>query len=206
MKQGFTLIETLVAIAIFSTLVAIGVGGFAHAIHTQREVASFIATQSNASVALEEMAREMRTGFLFCTTPQVSGVQQLPGICSPNVLSQGSGCVKNGSIWTCNSILDFYNAEGQEVDYELKNGGLSRSDNGQGGPFVSITGDNVTVNRLTFTIFGNTEGDYWPPRITVSLGVAPSSTDTTIQNDVLNLQTTVSAREIDCTQTGTAQC
>src|ERR1700733_9454937 len=40
MKQGFTLVELLVAIAIFSILVAIGVGGFVHALHTQREVAA----------------------------------------------------------------------------------------------------------------------------------------------------------------------
>jgi prepilin-type N-terminal cleavage/methylation domain-containing protein len=206
MKQGFTLVETLVAIGIFSILVAIGVGGFSHALQTQREVASLIATQSNASVALEEMAREVRTGFLFCTTPQSNGFQQLPNICQQNALSEGSGCIQNGNVWTCNKILDFYNANGQNVDYELANGEISRSETGPGGALIPITGDNILVNKLTFTIFGNTEGDYWPPRITISLGVVPSSTDPALTSDVLNLQTTISAREIDCTPTDPTQC
>ena len=57
--KGFTLVELLVAIGIFSILMAVGVGGFVHALHTQREVAALIATQSNASIALEQMARDL---------------------------------------------------------------------------------------------------------------------------------------------------
>lgn len=105
------------------------------------------------------------------------------------------------TTWTCNDILDFFNAEGQEVDYGVENGGLARSQTGQGG-YVPITGDNVKVTYLTFTIFGNTEGDHWPPRITIAMGVVPNSTDPALTSDVIQLQTTVSAREIDCTASG----
>ena len=212
MKKGFTLVELLIAIAIFSILVAIGVGGFVHALHTQREVASLIAAQSNASVALEEMTREIRTGYLFCTTPNNENNPEaaVPGICQADSLGLGSGCTKTGDAndptWVCNDIIDFYNADTQNVDYELVNGSLQRSQTGPAGTFTTITGDNVTISNLTFTIFGNKEGDNWPPRITISMGVAPSSTDPAVAGDVLHLQTTVSAREIDCTTNPTVSC
>jgi prepilin-type N-terminal cleavage/methylation domain-containing protein len=185
--KGFTLVELLVAIGIFSILMAVGVGGFVHALHTQREVAALIATQSNASIALEQMAREIRTGYLFCNDPNNNG--------NPNPTCS-SACFVNGSVWTCNGLLDFYNANTQNVDYTLGAGALDRSQGG--GVAIPITGDNVDVTYLTFTLFGNTEGDHWPPRITIAMGVAPNSTDPALASDVLNLETTVSAREIDC--------
>lgn len=211
-QRGFTLVELLVAIAIFSIVVAIGVGGFVHALHTQREVAALIATQSNASDALEQMTREMRTGYLFCTTKNNNDNPEnaLPSICDPNNLYTGAGCTTSGGtdpVWTCNDILDFYNAASDEVDYKLTRGGsLVRSQNGPGGPFIPLTDNNVNVSYLTFTIFGNTEGDNWPPRITISMGVSPSSTDPVLESDVVDLQTTVSARDIDCTIGASPEC
>jgi len=200
-RNGFTLVEVLIAIAVFSVIVTIGVGGFVHALHTQREVAALIAAQTNMSVVLEQMTREMRTGYLFCNTPTNNG--------NPNPtcqLSGNNGCTINGNVWTCNNLIDFYNAQQQNVDYELQNGAIVRSASGPTGTFVPVTGNNVLVKYLTFTLFGNTEGDNWSPRVTISLGIAPNSNDPVLANDVLNLQTTVSARTIDCTQTGPLEC
>ncbi len=166
-------------------------------------MAALISTQSNISVALEQMAREIRTGYLFCATPGNGG---LPNICDQGKLGPETGCTSNGYVWTCNDILNFYNADGNNIDYELAGRALTRSQNGPNGSFTPITGSNVNVSGLTFTIFGNTEGDNWPPRITISMSVAPSSSDPALAGDVLNLQTTVSAREIDCTPGSSPQC
>ena len=100
-QRGFTLAELLVAIGVFSVLMAIGVGGFVHALHTQREVAALIASQSNASIALEQMAREIRTGYLFCNDPDNNG--------NPNTTCSAA-CTVSGGVWTCDGLLEFYNA------------------------------------------------------------------------------------------------
>ena len=199
-QQGFTLVEVLVAIGLFSIVVAIGMGGFVQALRTQREIAALISAQSNASVALEQMAREIRTGYLFCDLPGSTQGEPLVNVaCQPS--GGDSGCSISGNVWTCNNILDFYNAFGAKVDYHLDwdTNALERSQSaldGVGG-YVPITGSGVKVTYLTFTLFGNAEGDHWPPRITISMGVVPNSTDPALANNVFNLQTTVSAREID---------
>lgn len=190
-SRGFTLIEMIVAIALFSVVITIAIGGFVNALRTQRQVAALLASQSNVSLALEQMARDIRTGYLFCHAP--SSTQPMPEC----------GCSVSGSTWTC-SALNYFSAESQNVEYRFNNNALEK---GISGVFDPVTGDNVSVKYLTFILFGNTEGDQWNPRITIAIGIAPSSTDPTISNDVLDLQTSISARQIDCSvASGTVSC
>jgi prepilin-type N-terminal cleavage/methylation domain-containing protein len=193
--SGFTLLELLIAIGLFSILVAIAAGGYINALRTDREVSSLISAQSNAGSALEEIAREARTGYLFC-----HGVDDTaPSNCGLCTISVGEvGLPPTYPEWNCPE-LDFYNAGEEEVNYSLDNGALMRTSDGSS---EAITGDNVDIKSLQFILQGQLEGDSWNPRITIVMQVAPSSTDPTLQTDVLNLQTTVSAREIDCNATG----
>ncbi len=198
MKKGFTLIEMLVTVTLFAIIITIAVGSFTNAERTERQVSSLISAQSNVSLALEQMTREIRTGYLFCHDP---GMATPSSSCDDAANTALSQCITMnlGSttppIWKC-PALDFYDANGNNVQYSWDGGALTESVN-SGAP-QAITGSNVSVRSLQFILFGQTEGDHWPPRITVSLGIAASSTDPAIMNDVFNLETTVSARTIDC--------
>lgn len=97
-RGGFTFVELLVAIALFSVVVSIAVGGFVQALRTQRRIIALISANSNASLAIEQIAREMRTGVNF-------------------------ECV--GAVGVCEE-LKFKNADAQEVTYRLASGALER--------------------------------------------------------------------------------
>ena len=209
MKKGFTLVELLITVGLFVVIITIAVGGFTNAIRTERQVSSLIATQSNISLALEQMSRDIRTGYLFCHAP-IPGTTTYSPSCDDSDSSDPVPTIctvdnSSGSpVWTC-PALDFYYAEGNHVNYSWAAGALMESVNGN--PPLSITGDTITVKYLQFRLFGQTEGDHWPPRITIVIGVAPSSTDPAVENDVINLETTVSSRIIDCNTSMTpAQC
>jgi len=200
-SAGFTLVETIISIGIFMILVSIAVGGFVQALHTQGEVGTLISAQSNVSLGVEEMAREIRTGYLFCHD---SGSNTPSSSCDSAV---GTPCHKNSDgSWSC-PALDFFNSNSEHVNYGLSNGALTRSDNDQdNGARLPLTSGDVTVKYLSFRLFGNIEGDGWAPRITILLGIAPSSSDPAIANTVLNFETTVSARQIDCTPGPSPSC
>ena len=64
-KKGFTLVELLVAMGLFVIFITIASGGFIRALRTQRNIVALIAANENTSLALEQMAREIRTGSNF---------------------------------------------------------------------------------------------------------------------------------------------
>lgn len=62
---GFTVVELLVAITLFIVVVSIATGTFIQALRTQRSTVSLLAVNSNISLALEQISREIRTGRSF---------------------------------------------------------------------------------------------------------------------------------------------
>lgn len=76
-RGGFTLVELLVAMALFSIAISVAVGGFVRALRTQRQLIALIAANSNASLAIEEIAREMRTGYDFACAGSLSPCEEL---------------------------------------------------------------------------------------------------------------------------------
>lgn len=183
-KQGFTLIELLVSLGLFAIIVAIAIGGLTRALRSQRQVASLLAASSNVSLVLEQMAREMRTGFDF--------------YCDRGDPSQPCPIV---------SEVTFTNSSGEVVTYCLENGAIERGVDIEGlgvacggSGFEPITGDNVTIQYLNFLLLGNGSSfrdnpDGFPPRVTIAIGVSPK--EATIADRVLSLQTTVTSRLLD---------
>jgi hypothetical protein len=91
------------------------------------------------------------------------------------------------------SALAFTDAEGNSIVYSVNESGiLEKSVNGT---VQEVTGGNVSVKYLAFVLFGNLHGDLWNPRITIALGMKPN--DASLSGNILNLETTVSARQSD---------
>lgn len=64
-RSGFTLIELLISVSLFAIAIAISAGGFVRALRTQRQLIALISANSSASLAIEQMARAIRTGYDF---------------------------------------------------------------------------------------------------------------------------------------------
>lgn len=60
--NGFTIVELLIAMTLFIVIVGISVGSFVRALRAQQNIIGLIASNDNASLTFEQMAREMRTG------------------------------------------------------------------------------------------------------------------------------------------------
>ncbi len=164
LRKGFTLVEIMVSLTIFSVLIVLATSSFVRALRTERQIAAFIAVNSNVGAFLEQIAREMRTGKDFCI---------------------------NGNNCSATSIA-FTNADGEKISYCLDDNSIKRSANSSCSSGQSMTGANVLVEYLSFVVSGNRDNDNLPPRITILVG-ATSNKQYAVSYEV-NLQTTVSAR------------
>jgi type II secretory pathway pseudopilin PulG len=160
-------VELLVAIGLFGVIVSIAMGGFVRALRAQKQIVALITASSNASLVIEQMSREMRTGFNFCATP-----------CS-----------------SPSDAVNFTNARGEEVVYSLGMapegyGIITRQVSG--GPVNQITADSVNIRYLKFYFLENAN---YPPRVTLLIGLSPrAGRAANVSENITNIQTTVSAR------------
>lgn len=167
------MVELLISIGLFSVIVSVAVGGYVNAIRTQQRTTALLATHSNIGLVLEQMMREMRTGFEFCASPLI-------------------GCASGRLV--------FKNANEQLVQYCLSEAGIFRQtslvrscEEGE-----KITANNIAVQYLDFFVSGTEPDDGRQTRVTITIGVSAAQgaglRDIPGVSGVLKLQTTVSPR------------
>lgn len=166
-RNGFTLTELLVALSLFTAAIALVVGAFISALRTQRAVNELIGVNSNTSLVLEQMVREMRLGWDF-------------------TLSSAYGA--------CDDTIEFVRIRGvatTTVIYAWDDVDLSvlRSEGVE--PLDPLTDNHVAVAKLCFYKM-NDNPNRDPSRITISLSVTSKQRETAA--NPVNIQTSVSGR------------
>ncbi len=66
-SRGFTLLEMIVAVGIFSVIVLLATGAYLTLINLNRQIQATNTVVTNLSFVLENMARNIRTGTNYCT-------------------------------------------------------------------------------------------------------------------------------------------
>ena len=141
-REGFTIVELVVAMGIFVVVTAVAVGAFTQALRSERRLTSMMSVDSNASAALEQMAREMRTGYNFSYVPDTTML-----------------------------ALSFRAATGDQVRYALNGNAIQRVAIGASGRTTSnITSSNVNVKTLQFLV-SQAVNNCSPWRITIAMVV-----------------------------------
>lgn len=173
-NQGFTVIELLVAISVFTVAMAMIVGVFIEIVKTQRIVNAMMEANSNASLMIEQMAREMRLGFSFATS-------SANGAC-PEGFGDTLDFIRYRRTATT-SIHYAWNIASSTIDRREGTNATS-----------SLTPGSISVQRLCFWINENESlalGDS-PWRVTILAKITPN--DVSLIGRGVDLQTTVSSR------------
>jgi len=177
-QQGFTLIELIVGMTIFSVVVVVISGIFTQTVKFQKIVANRAVAIDNLGLAMEEMVRGIRTAAYFDSLESSS----------PYVGSR----------------IEFKDYDDRTIIYELfqedsqgqKIGQVKKTLQPGGFDSLPITSSNVNITNLDFFIQGYNQAtggnisSNIPPRITISMTAAG------IYSEPLTLQTTVGARLI----------
>ncbi|OGY57121.1 MAG: hypothetical protein A3D47_00420 [Candidatus Colwellbacteria bacterium RIFCSPHIGHO2_02_FULL_43_15] len=138
---GFTIIELMVATALFLVLVAVATGTFVQTLKIQRTITELAAANDNATQAVEQMSREIRTGFNFVGSTNT--ILKFVNYRSEQVNYKLIGNSISRCAGSCQADTDF----------------------------LPITAPEVKVEKLNFTTSGIDLTDNFPPRITITLSI-----------------------------------
>lgn len=147
-REGFTIVELLVAISIFITFLAVAMGSFGHILRLQRLLAKRIATVSSLGIVAEQMQREIRTGYNF----------------PMNVSQQTQGSLTFDSLAT-------YPAE--SVTYMNFGGAILRN-----GVSITPSSMNVKTLTFTVSEVRGGIRECGPWKITLYINAVPTGSDT----------------------------
>ena len=166
--RGFTLIEMIVSVAIFATVVLIAVGALLSIINVNRKANELRVVMENLNFAIESIARDVRTGTDY-------GCTVVPGNCNDG------------------NQLYFIDQANNSVRYTLTDGSITRRV--EGGDVVPVTSSEVVIEDIHFWIRGVGTGDTMQPRVLMTVqGMA----GTDGKNETrFSLQTTISQRDTE---------
>lgn len=176
--KGFTLIEVLVAAAIFGTLMVAVTGLFVSALRVERNILASKKVLGQISYATEYMTRALRMAEKDKTG---SCVQDVP---------VGSGNYSNYEI-TANGIKFINALQNSECHEFLLEGGQIKMQTPAGK--LALTSTGITVDFLEFELSGETQSDNLQPFVTIYIEAH------TKESPALEVQTSVSQRNLDVT-------
>lgn len=182
-ESGFTIVELLVAVAVFSVAVVIGIGSVLVVLDANKKAQSVQLIMNNLNFAFENMVRNIRTGTVY----------HCPGT---GVLTTLQSCPLGGSSLAFESERGDLNDPSDQwiYRYNATDQSIEKSQD-SGATFAALTAPEVKIENVQFYVTGAEKGDSLQPMVViVAKGHAELNARTRTD---FNLQASVSQRVPD---------
>ncbi len=180
-ERGFTIIETMIAVALFSIVILVGMDSLLNTTSLQKKSQDMRSILDNLSFIMEDMSRNIRTGYNYHCIDNNN--PSLLDITTRNCAGGGWG-------------ISFKSSGGNQDVYAISNGTIQKSTNG-GTSFVPLSSSEINIDAASgFLVTGAPPppGDTQQPFVTIKLIGTITEGGTVIP---FSLQTSVSQRLVD---------
>lgn len=187
-SRGFTLIEMMVAVTIFTIVMMVSAGAILSIVEANRKAQSLKSVINNLNFTLETISRNIRVGTNYrCMDLAGSGI--------PNSnLGIAQDCPNGGNVIAFESQDGNPGTSSDQLVYIFNAGGIFRQIGSGGNTRVRLTSDAVTIDLMRFTVSGVADGDGEQPRVQM---VVRGRAQVGGVESVFNLQTSVTQRVLD---------
>jgi len=190
-ERGFTLVEMIVAVALFAIVMLVCVGALLSLVSANRKAQALQSVMNNLNIALDGMVRAAREGDAYYC---VSGTSQVSAPYTP------LDCPTGGTTFAFEphgSTLKNPPDPPWVYSFAKDQNGIGRIYRSEGGQVaVPITAPEVSMNEVQFYVVGTTPGDSVQPKVVIIIkgtaGVSGSTAQTTF-----HIQATAVQRVLD---------
>jgi prepilin-type N-terminal cleavage/methylation domain-containing protein len=183
--KGFSLIEMMVAVAIFSVVMTVSLGALLSMSESDRRAQTLKSVINNLNFALDAMSRSIRTGTAYhCgDTGTTEPLDCASGSTYITFLAAGVGGTP-AQVTYCLGTATTCSPSGTIL--------LRRVGSGS---FSAVTSAEVKITKLLFYVTGAPQTDTVQPKVTILLAGVVNISD--LQTSTFNLQTSVTQRLYD---------
>lgn len=178
-KRGFTLVEMIVSLGLFTIIMFVATSAFLSIVNTDRKARTIRIAADNLNIALEDISRRIKTGTAY-------------------YCDGGVGTAINATNDTCTlggTSIAFTDQFGVRTSYKKVGTSIERET--FGGSSLQVTSPEIIINTLKFIVSGSSafsSGNYAQPMVIISidgsLGSGPIGSG-------FKIQTTVTQRAYD---------
>lgn len=176
-RRGFTLIELMVSVALFSVVLVLSVSTLLVLIDANRKAQALKSVVNNLSFGVDSVTRTIRTGHTFYCDDDVDDMPEDTQACATGA---------TGITLTADTgALVGYRLEGTAIERRIVDGEDDTD-------WIALTAPEVEVSELRFYVTGAAEDDGLQPTVTL---VVRGEAGTDLETDTtFNIQTTVTQR------------
>lgn len=207
-ESGFTLVEVMISIGLFTVIMVIGIGAILGVNATNKKTQSMRAIIDNMSFVMEDMARSMRLGDYFVCTDLAPGYDDVYLAGTGQITNDGPDSLSTGPCkgiafepyWDFRPIYEY-----NQVAYYISDGAIWKKDpenlsyGSQNMVVITPLEIDIDEERSGFTVTGSDRTDTRQPQVTILL--VGTITLNGVATD-FNMQTSVSQRVLDVESIG----
>ena len=180
-NKGFTLIEMLVSICLFTIILTIAFTALYSIMDANKKTKTVKSVVNNLNMAMESMTREIRVGYRYTchTTPE-----------NPAPADPGQDCTSLPG-----STFSFKTKDGQDAFFRYNDTEkvIERKIIGKENTPVTLTATDVVIDNLSFYVNGTGSGDDLQPRVLI---LVKGHVEREGVNSEFNIQSTISQRKL----------
>jgi prepilin-type N-terminal cleavage/methylation domain-containing protein len=198
-QSGFTLVEMIVSLTLFSVVITISIGALLSLIGSNDQLRSEQTVMTNLAFALDSMTREIRTGSYYNCGPSVSNLD------TATYNQDGLGTTTEDCLGVNNRGLSFIEggdsitgvARNRIAYYfdDTNNRIMRRVGGGPSNQSQSMTADDIHIEDMRIWVTSSdtlSSGDTRQPTVTIFIEARESAT-----GESYYVQTTVTQRSLD---------
>ncbi len=178
--RGFTLIEMMVSVSIFTMVMLVSTGALLSMVDSSRKAQAQQTAFSNMDFVLESMSRSIRVGTYYHCGEDADF--QIEKDCSINP----------ESVFAFEAPGGIESTDADQIIYRLEGGAITREDVDGKYP---ITSDDVTITNLTFRVNGSTPAANQQPIVQIVVSGFAGNTEKSKVS--FSFQTSVTQRLFD---------
>lgn len=189
-EKGFSLVEMMVAVALFAVIMMVSVGALLALVEANRKARALESVMNNLNISLDGMVRSIRMGSRYNCGSLLHPIAPDWGDCATGI-AQGNQVLFSFAAFESDPDL-----QTERWVYLFEDGRIYRSKTGSLNDMIAITAPEVLIDDLQFYAIGTTPGDASQPKVVVVVKGTAGAENVKIRS-TFYIQATAVQRSLD---------